>query len=782
MAEVFFWVEIPENTPDSEAIQLVVLDEITGLPFNQERMDMIQLDPTHYGVAVQSKLGSVIKYRYERKKDGFFQEYNLTGEPVRYRMYLMDGPGETHDQVSRWLDTPPLRAVGRVVGNISDKTTGEPLPDILIIAGSSWTLTTADGSFTLPSIQEGQHNLIAYALNGGYQTQQQMAHVAPGAATFVSLEMEPSVLTDVTFVVTVPENTVQGAPIRIAGNLFQLGNSFSMLDSGMSGLIYRMPQLTPIGDGRYSISMKLPTGIGIRYKYTLGDGFWNAEHLDDFGFQIRQLYLNENNQPVLIEDTVATWLSSESPPIWFDVTVPEHTPAGDEITIQFNLNGWTPPITMWPAENNRWAYQLLSPFNIGEVLNYRYCRNGQCGQGFELGAEILATERIIPLNQGETYIAEDTVADWYFLSRERTPAIVPGNEIFPRDPKFIAGVSLYPEYHSSWGATIPNTLNSIKTTHANLVVFTPTWKSTSSHPPNLFVNNIGENYFYNELILGIETAHTLGLQAAIYPHIRFPNGIDEWWLSVSPSEAWWQIWLEQYRNFILHHAILAEKTHAEVLIIGENWLSPTLPGAHGYDHIYDAQPGNINAIWSGLIQDIRDHYHGTISWRLDYNQLSNPPHVIYEVDQIYLHWGVQLANAKDTSLAEIQSQTGILLDQNVKPLREAVQKPVILHIGYPSADGGATYNLPLEGQDIISTPFETLFPLNPDVQAVNLDLQEQSDVYNAILSAVNEREWIDGVVSEGFLPPLRLEDKSLSVHGKPAQEVLRYWFSHFMGN
>jgi hypothetical protein len=65
LAEILFWVEIPENTPPSETIQLVILDEVTGLPFNQNRMDMIQVDSTHYGVAVQAKLGTIIKYRYE---------------------------------------------------------------------------------------------------------------------------------------------------------------------------------------------------------------------------------------------------------------------------------------------------------------------------------------------------------------------------------------------------------------------------------------------------------------------------------------------------------------------------------------------------------------------------------------------------------------------------------------------------------------------------------------------------------------------------------------------
>jgi hypothetical protein len=782
MAEVFFWVEIPENTPDSEAIQLVLMDEVTGLPFNQKRMDMIQIDPNHYGVAVQAELGSVIKYRYERKSEGYFQEYNLSGEPVRYRMYLMDGPGETHDQVARWYDTPPLRAAGRMMGHITDKTTGEPLPDILIIAGGSWALTTADGTFTLSTIQEGQHNLIAYALDGSHQTQQQMARVAPDAATYVSLELEASIYKDVTFVITVPENTVQGAPIRFAGNLFQLGNTFSFLDGGMSGLVHRMPQLNPIDDGRYAITLKLPTGIDIRYKYTLGDGFWNAEHLDDFGFRVRRLFLPEDNQPILIEDDVITWQSGNSNPILFDVTVPMHTPESDEITIQFNLSGWTPPIPMWPVGNYHWAFLLLSPFNIGEALTYRYCRNSQCGQGFDFGAEVLEAERRISLYQNEMFIAEDTVTGWHYLNQESTPAVVLGGEITSRGPTFIKGINLYPDYLPGWGATLSKTLETIKSAYANLVVFTPAWRSISGHPPILFEYGMGEDYFYDELVLGIETAHALGLQAAVYPHVRFPDGIDEWWRSVLPSEVWWQIWLEQYRSFIIHYAMLAEKTHAEALILGGDWLTPTLPGPSGYDHIYTAQPGNINNIWTELIQDIRGYYHGTIVWHLEYDQLSKPPHTVYEVDQVYIHWGVSLANGKNTPLAEIQLKVEELLDREVKPFSDAVQKPIILEIAYPSAEGGATYHLPLDEKETISTPFEALSPLNPDIPSIELDLIEQSDIYNAILSAINERAWIDGVVSEGFFPPLRLEDKSTSIHGKPAQEILRYWFSHFIGN
>ena len=67
-------------------------------------------------------------------------------------------------------------------------------------------------------------------------------------------------------------------PIRLAGNLYQLGDTFGDLQGGLSTVATRMPVLAPLPDGRYSITLALPAGADIRYKYTLGDGFWNAEH------------------------------------------------------------------------------------------------------------------------------------------------------------------------------------------------------------------------------------------------------------------------------------------------------------------------------------------------------------------------------------------------------------------------------------------------------------------------------------------------------------------------
>jgi hypothetical protein len=64
---------------------------------------------------------------------------------------------------------------------------------------------------------------------------------------------------------------------------------------------------------------------------------------------------------------------------------------------------------------------------------------------------------------------------------------------------------------------------------------------------------------------------------------------------------------------------------------------------------------------------------------------------------------------------------------------------------------------------------------------VSLNLQLQADLYEAVLTAVNGRPWISGVVSRGYYPPAALRDKSASVHGKPAADILWYWYPRLTG-
>jgi hypothetical protein len=62
-----------------------------------------------------------------------------------------------------------------------------------------------------------------------------------------------------------------------------------------------------------------------------------------------------------------------------------------------------------------------------------------------------------------------------------------------------------------------------------------------------------------------------------------------------------------------------------------------------------------------------------------------------------------------------------------------------------------------------------------------MDLQEQADVYNGLLTAVNTRAYLAGFFTFGYNPVAALRDKSLSVRGKPAEAVLAAWYPKLQG-
>jgi len=146
-------------------------------------------------------------------------------------------------------------------------------------------------------------------------------------------------------------------------------------------------------EGKYTLLLKLPAGLDLRYKYTLGDGFWNAE-LDSSGkFRVRQLIVPDHD--IVIDDTIAAWEVPETKPITFTVDVPENIP-GDEniISLQLNPYGWMEPIPMMRLGENSWTYTLYSPLHLVDEVSYRYCLNGQCET--ESGASLTEIRTFFP--------------------------------------------------------------------------------------------------------------------------------------------------------------------------------------------------------------------------------------------------------------------------------------------------------------------------------------------------------------------------------------------------
>ena len=749
-ADITFQVQVPDDTPSDAVVYLSIVDEVTGLALNSDLYPMAYdeeasgLDLVVYSLTLPFPVDSIVKYRYERQSEAIrVLEHVADGSPVRYRLLHATETMNVTDIVSRWTDTFFEYPRGRIMGQASDVDTGQPIPNLLITAGGSQTLTAADGSFVIENLPPGLHNLVGYAMDGSYQTFQQGAQIAADSTTPTPITLKSTQFVEVQFQVTVPPGTPPLIPLRMAGNLTQLGNTFGNLDGGISVQATNTPILQAMPGGKYNLTVSLPIGADVRYKYTLGDGFWNAEHTKDGDFQVRQLLVKPES--TIIEDVIESWFTGESTYLQFDVSVPPDTPSEDYVSIQFNpLFGWMPSFPMWQLGENRWAYLLYSPLNLPGGVSYRYCRSDQCGKADDLATPgESATGRPIDVATLPKAVKDEVIA-WVNLDVEPVDFPVPETAVTAR-PVFTTGVELLPDYHPSWKNLLPDTLDAIQGLNASSLVLSSTWTAIDNDPTSLQIIP-GQDATWPDLLDMAGKAQQRGMQIMIYPELRFPDGMQEWWHSAPRDFAWWVTWFDRYQSFVLHHAHLAAQTKAAALILGGESVSPALPGGLLADGSPAGSPGDTEQRWRELIAQARSIYPGPLYWALPFdtqgNQVLQAPDFIDAFDQVYLLWSAAWSTDPVIPLVDQEAEIVKLLDTIILPLQQEVERPFVLAVSVPS-----------------------------------IDLQAQYDHYNLLLNAAGAREWISGFVSRGYYPPVRLQDDTSSIHGKPAEAAVRHWFS-----
>ncbi|MBI5952970.1 MAG: carboxypeptidase regulatory-like domain-containing protein [Chloroflexi bacterium] len=775
-AQTTFAVTLPEPLQPNETLAIAVLDEVTGLSLNATQYPMSARDSLTYTATLPLPYNSVVKYRYVRRGATQVLEDTNLGTAIRYRMYFVAGPAEVQDVIADWGDKSYARRTGTILGQITNVDTGSPVPNTLVTAGGMQSITDSSGRFELGGLPTSTQNLLVYSMDGMYQTFQQGATVADGQTTVVNLQIRSQLLVNVTFIVSVPESTVPGVPVRIAGNILQLGNTFADLNGGVSVSPERMPVMSLQPDGRYAVTLALPAGAHVQYKYTLGDGYWNAEHKADGTWNLRELIVP--SQGATLEEVVMAWSSGDSP-ILFEVTVPSVTPPTDIIYIQFTTFGWMEPLPMWPLGNNRWMYKLYSPLNILGSFSYRYCRNGQCGSADDVQTVGAAsTGRPITTSVLGQDI-QDTVGAWKWFENPE-PVTLVGAEITPRSGGFIAGVEFQPTYRPNWLYYAPQALTNTQAIGSNMVVLTPSWTYATVSPLG-FAPVPGQDPLWIDSAIMISQARAVGLNVGLFPTPHFPSNASTFWLNAPRDAQWWQAWFTRYRAFAVNYADLAAQAGAQTLILGGDWVAPALPGGK----LSDGNPSNVPADsetqWRSIITDVRQHFKGQILWALPYTKASieAPLSFLQDVDGVYLLWSASLSSNPSATKVDYANEAGRLLDNEVSPLVSLLNKPLVLAVAYPSAAGAAGGCVP-DGAggclnwDLLSKP-------NADVGSATLSLQTQADIYEAMLTAVNARPWVSGFVSRGYYPPAALQDKSTSVHSKPVADILWYWYPRLLG-
>lgn len=743
-AEVVFQVILPSSLDENQGVYLEILDEVTGVYFNPSRIAMTRNSDLVFMVRIPLSIGSEIAYRYIKVSDTAIPEYDSRGIPVRMRRLKISGPELVQDLIYSWDGNPTRIPFGRISGQIIDKSTNAPIPDMVISAAGMQTTSSSDGSFILERIPIGTHNVVIYSKTRSFKTFQQYAKVAENATTPIFIGVEKAKIVDVTFNVKYPGNVDPEVPAKIAGNLYQLGNSHTDLVTGTGNRADELPSMVRVSKNKYSLTLELPAGAHIKYKYTKGDGFWNSELDSQGNFVTREFIVPEKD--FIVNDSVSSIETQNFGNISFEVTLNSTSPEVSNLYIQFNPFDWMQPIPMEKTTTGTWKVTLSSPLNLIGNTSYRFCREGDC----EMGLSTSPTSVFIPTVEPQTI--STTIEGWSnFSDYAETPGIDNGGlEVVP-DAERITGVELTRTLPDSWKTNIEVGFTDIQNLGSKWVLFTPKWSLSNLNPPMIEPVSRDDAYWM-EMQQLINYAKMHNLQPVFFPRISHLGSLDP--LSSGGSvESWNSLFFERYKRFILNFADLSEIMGLEAIVIGE-------PSIYSFSSMLPSESFQ----WSQFIIELRTHFSGQIIGAVSL-PLTSTSDWLSDVDLVYVLYSPTASNPENI-IDEVNNQ----LDTMVYPICDKFQKPIIIGLEVPSN----------ESAYIGCTEIGDYCAFRPASQN-SINLSNQSIIYNAVSVTSFSKDWIAGLISRGYDPYLRSQDAGSSIYGKPAYEVVWFWF-HFVRN
>lgn len=763
-AEVEFVLEIPK--PVSNELIFELVDDITGIEINPTRYVMEKVDDNHYQLILPVRVPSLVKYRFYKNNGLPIYETNSVNQVIEYRMAFINSPATINNQLTNWSDEQYAYNYGRVSGQVLNSKTNSPIPNALVVVSGIHSYTNSLGNFIIENLPAGKHNLTIMSTDGEYQTFQQEALVGEGLTTPATIGMQASNFVNISFIVKPPVDTPSEAPMRILGNTYQLGNVFGNIYNGTSIAPARAPKLTILPDGNYTITMSLPSGFDLRYKYSLGDGFWNAELNSENNFVVRQVTVPD--QDTIITDIIQSWKSTETEGVEFVVNVPENTPDTDKVSIQFNSFGWSPPIQMLQTSEFQWTYRLFGPYHLVGKIDYRICRNDACGS---------ADDESAPVN-GYSFdtaslpqVLNVNVTQWKGWNQEIDAPSLVAPEILNRGSDFIAGFSFSDNYNVYTPLYVESAYKNILGVNANTIVIPIKWTLQSLNPV-IFSPVTGKNPLWKDLVLMIQKAQNQGLRVWLSPEIELSPLAVKQFVQEDLSNNWQQNFSFSYAEFIIFSADLANYMNIEGVIYPTDIQH--LDNFENYATLSGIMVDEIIANFG----NIRKRFSNKLFLSLNGSQITNET-LLNSVDGFLIT--PKLNFVESTYVREdYQTTFKAYLDEEILVNYSKYEKLIFIGLNFPSVKGAERGCVLTEevcyDYDIINN-----LDMGLQTSSFEVDLLNQVDLYNAAFIAINETEWVNGIISQEYNSQVAIMDSSSSVRGKPAIGVFWYWFPRMLG-
>lgn len=241
------------------------------------------------------------------------------------------------------------------------------------------------------------------------------------------------------------------------------------------------------------------------------------------------------------------------------------------------------------------------------------------------------------------------------------------------------------------------------------------------------------------------------LRTILMPIVLLANPRNtEWRGRIIPADRDWDEWFKRYRAFIVHFAKIAERHNVELFMVGSELIK-----TEGY-----------RDRWLRVIEDVRQEYRGKLGYSANWDHYQ-PEKISFwdKLDCVGMTTYYELAKGPNPKAAEIE-RNWERIRREIRTIQQEVNKPIVFtEVGWCSQEGAAH-----EGWNYYANQ-----------KATAAGLAEQKLLYEAFLKTWSNEEGVGGIIWwEWDTSPGGPENFNYTPRGKPAEEILRQWFSEHL--
>lgn len=279
---------------------------------------------------------------------------------------------------------------------------------------------------------------------------------------------------------------------------------------------------------------------------------------------------------------------------------------------------------------------------------------------------------------------------------------------------------------------------------ANATAIVPyTFMRNPRKPSDIPISNRAGNENDEAVVHSAKMAQNRGMTVVLKPQIWLGGG--SWPGEVEMnSEADWQLWFDNYYEWILHYAMLAEINEIEVLCVGTEFVKATL---------------NRPDDWRALLKKLRAFYSGKLTYAANWGDEFEKMTFWDEFDYIGLDCYYPLSKKENPSDEDLKAGFAEVT-KKIETVYKREKKPILFtEIGFRSVD----------------MPW-----LNPYAEPDRpFNENDQKRCYEIVFEGINQQPWCQGILwwkFPSYLDHRNRENAGFTPNDKVTEVVIRKWF------